>query len=56
MSAAVNLFVIAAVGVILADMVSNVGGTNAIFCNLGNFWKISVNGMLGNQTTTSTQC
>jgi len=50
-----NLFVIIAVGVILANMVSNknASGTTALFCNMGNLWKISVNGMLGNQTTLS---
>ena len=43
----INLFVIMAVGVILADMIANVGGTNALFGGMSNLWKIGVNGMLG---------
>lgn len=42
-----NLAVIIAVGVILADLVANVGGTNALFSGTANLWKIGVNGMLG---------
>jgi len=42
-----NLFVIIAVGVILADLVANANGTNALFSGMGNMWKIGVNGMLG---------
>lgn len=42
-----NLAVIIAVGVILADLVANVGGTNALFTGTANLWKIGVNGMLG---------
>jgi hypothetical protein len=43
----VNLFVIMAVGVILADMIAHVGGTNALFGGMASLWKIGVNGMLG---------
>lgn len=43
----INLFVLIAVGVILADMIANVNGTNALFSGLGNLWKVGVNGMLG---------
>jgi hypothetical protein len=43
----VNLFVIIAVGVILADMIANANGTNALFGGMANLWKIGVNGMLG---------
>lgn len=43
----VNLFVIMAIGVILADMVANAAGTSALFNGLGGIWKIGVNGMLG---------
>jgi hypothetical protein len=43
----VNLFVIIAVGVILADMIANSQGTNALFGGMANMWKIGVNGMLG---------
>lgn len=43
----INLFVIMAVGVILADMIGHVSGTNAMFSGVSNLWKIGVNGMLG---------
>jgi len=42
-----NLFVIMAVGVILADLVAHASGTNALFSGTANLWKIGVNGMLG---------
>lgn len=42
-----NLFVIMAVGVILADLVAHVAGTNALFSGTANLWKVGVNGMLG---------
>lgn len=42
-----NLFVLMAIGVILADMITNVNGTNALFSGTANLWKIGVNGMLG---------
>jgi hypothetical protein len=42
-----NLFVIVAAGVMLADLVANPKGTNALFNGLGGVWKTSVNGMLG---------
>lgn len=43
----VNLFVIVAVGVMLADMIANPSGTKAFFDGIGGIWKSSVNGMLG---------
>ena len=45
----VNLFVIMAGGVIIADMISskNVEGTKALFKNTSNIWATSVKGMLG---------
>jgi hypothetical protein len=43
----VNLFVIMAIGVMVADLVSNANGTNALFNGLGGVWKTGVNGMLG---------
>lgn len=43
----INLFVIMAVGVMLADMINNKDGTNALFGGTANLWKIGVNGMLG---------
>lgn len=42
-----NLFVIMAVGVIIADLVSNYQGTTALFSGMGNLWATGVNGMLG---------
>lgn len=42
-----NLFVIIAAGVIIADLVANASGTKALFDGTGNLWKIGVNGMLG---------
>lgn len=47
MGRVINLFVIIAVGVMLADLIANVNGTNALFGGLSNLWKIGVNGMLG---------
>lgn len=43
----INLFVIVAGGVMLAEMISNPKGTAALFNGLGGLWKTSVNGMLG---------
>lgn len=43
----INLFVIVAGGVMLADMIANAQGTTAFFNGIGSLWKISVNGMLG---------
>lgn len=44
----INLFVIIAVGVIVADMVAHWQGTQALFNGIASIWSISVNGMLGN--------
>jgi hypothetical protein len=43
----INLFVIVAVGVMLADMIANPKGTTAFFNGIGDLWKTSTNGMLG---------
>lgn len=43
----VNLFVIIAVGVMLADLIANPAGTKAFFNGIGGIWKVSINGMLG---------
>jgi hypothetical protein len=43
----VNLFVIIAAGVMLADMIANPSGTKALFNGFGSIWTTSVNGMLG---------
>lgn len=49
----INLLVIMAVGVILADMIANYNGTTALFKGMTNIWTIGVNGMLGKPTTTT---
>jgi hypothetical protein len=43
----VNLFVLMAIGVMLADMIMNANGTTSLFNGLSSLWKIGVNGMLG---------
>lgn len=48
MSGVINLFVIVAIGVILADLVAHADGTKAIFAGVAGLWQTSVNGMLGN--------
>jgi hypothetical protein len=45
-----NLFVIMAVGVIIADLVAHADGTSKLFGGVAGLWKIGVNGMLGNTT------
>lgn len=42
----INVFVIVAFGVMLADALSNPGGVKAIFDGVGGIWRTSVNGML----------
>jgi len=44
-----NLLVLIVFGVMLANLVmpSHVAGTNALFNGMGNLWKLSINGMLG---------
>lgn len=48
-----NLFVIMAVGVIIADLVVHSQGTQALFSGMGNLWATGVNGMLGSTTQQS---
>jgi hypothetical protein len=43
----INVFVIIVIGVMLADLVHNAAGTNALFNGLGGVWKTGVNGLLG---------
>lgn len=43
----INLFVLMAIGVMLADLISKPAGTNALFSGVSNLWKVGVNGMLG---------
>lgn len=47
MRSVLNVAVIVAGGVMLADVLIHPQGTSALFNGLGNLWKISVNGMLG---------
>lgn len=47
MRGVLNLAVIVAGGVMLADLVIHDRGTTALFNGLGGLWKTSVNGMLG---------
>lgn len=42
-----NLLVLIAIGVILADLIKNADGTKALFSGLSNIWTVGVNGMLG---------
>ena len=42
-----NLLVLIVIGVILADMLKNWQGTNAILGTTAGIWKTGVNGMLG---------
>lgn len=42
-----NLLVLIVIGVILADMLKNASGTNAILGTTAGIWKTGVNGMLG---------
>ena len=52
MSGVVNLLVIVAIGVIIANLVApgNIAGTNAILGGVANIWSTSVRGMLGHPT------
>lgn len=48
-----NLFVIMAVGVIIADMVAHSSGTSALFGGTASLWQTGVNGMLGQTSSTA---
>lgn len=50
----INLLVIVAVGVIIAELVTKSTGTANLFGGLANIWAIGVNGMLGNATNPQT--
>lgn len=47
----ITLLVIIVFGVMLADMIANVGGTNAFFSGVGGLWATSTNALLGKTTT-----
>lgn len=49
-SRVINLFVLVAGGIMLANMLARPEGTKAFFNGIGGLWKISVNGMLGTTT------
>jgi len=42
-----NLFVLIAMGVILADLIAHKDGTAVLFSGIANLWTTGVNGMLG---------
>lgn len=42
-----NLFVLIAVGVIIADLVKNASGTQTLLSGMAGMWTVGVNGMLG---------
>jgi hypothetical protein len=42
------------IGVILANMIKNASGTTAFFNGLGTLWGTSINGLLGQTSSTST--
>lgn len=42
-----NLAVVIAGGVMLADAIANAQGTTALFNGVGSLWQMSINGMLG---------
>jgi hypothetical protein len=41
------------IGVILANMIANANGTKTFFNGLGSLWGMSINGLLGKPTTTT---
>lgn len=47
MGGVMNLFVLMVIGIILADMLKNWQGTNAILGTTANIWSTGVKGMLG---------
>lgn len=47
MRGVLNLAVIIAGGVMLADAIANAAGTTALFNGIGSLWQMSINGMLG---------
>lgn len=42
-----NVAVLIVIGVIIANMIKNAGGTKAFFGGLGSLWGRSINGLLG---------
>jgi hypothetical protein len=48
-----NIALVIVFGVILADMVKNASGTNAIFKGTATLWQTGINGMLGSTSNTA---
>lgn len=46
-----NLAVVIAGGVMLADLVANSEGTKSLFNGVGSLWQMSINGLLGKAST-----
>lgn len=46
-----NLAVVVAGGVMLADMIANSNGTKTLFDGIGHLWSMSINGLLGKAST-----
>jgi hypothetical protein len=49
----IQLGVLIVIGVILANMIANANGTKTFFNGLGSLWGMSINGLLGKPTTTT---
>lgn len=51
MRGVLNLAVIIAGGVMLANVIANPEGTSTLFKGVGGLWQMSINGMLGKPST-----
>jgi hypothetical protein len=51
----INLLIILAFGVILAELVTKAQGTQTLINGIAGMWQTSVNGMLGNTTSSTGQ-
>ena len=47
MARIINVFVLVAIGAMLANAIAHPTGTKAIFDGIGGIWKTSINGILG---------
>jgi hypothetical protein len=47
----VALLFLIIVGVMLANIIANPGATKTVFDSVTNFWKVSINGLLGKPST-----
>lgn len=48
-----TIVIIILFGIMLADLVANVNGTNAFFNGVGGLWATSTNAMLGKPSTVT---